>query len=328
MARWDPVIKETEYINRFLASVFPLVLGNMGPETKTINQAYFNAVIFEALMRGIHLAVFVSALSTIWTGPKRVGQSRLGMTIVISILFILATADLGAFWAYVRRAFIAHGDTAESIAAALNEYPTWFTAMISFSDANAILADAFSIIAIFRTVTNTTFGVLGVDYATALYSTTLATTIICTGAIVYRVVAIGGFRSYSSILEVLIESAVLYCLATLFALIAYIVNGAASEYSSAFWTACTGIAPTLVVARVAAGQAGPKQKWPWDDDSTAHSSQGGLVSLPQFSRAIPLGSRTQVNSESITRTFYDHDISVGSGKPGILNNDLKPKEVV
>ncbi|KAG6850449.1 hypothetical protein H0H93_013321 [Arthromyces matolae] len=310
----------------------------MDPFTKEINQAYFNALVFEALMRG--------------EGPKRGGQSRIGMTIVITILFILATADLGAYWAYVRRAFIAHGDTAETIAAALNEYPMWFTAMLSFGDANAALADcviiwrtwviwgrnwkiivapiittmltiAFSIIATYQTVTNTTFGVLGVDYATALYSTTLATTIICTGAIVYRVVSIGGFRSYSAILEILIESAMLYCIATLFALIAYIVDGPASEYSSAFWTACTGIAPTLVVARVAAGQAAPKKKWPWDSDTGGQSSgsQGGLVSLPRFSRTGRgvLNSHTQVNTETTTRTYYDQEGSSG---------DIKLKEVV
>ncbi|KAG6844615.1 hypothetical protein H0H87_005472 [Tephrocybe sp. NHM501043] len=313
---------------------------------KEINQAYFNAVIFEALMRG--------------TGPKRGGQSRVGMTIVVNVLFILATADLGAFWAYVRRAFIAHGDTSQTIADALNEYPTWFTAMISFSDANALVADsviiwrtwviwgrnwkitvvpiictmltlAFSIIAIFQTVTGTTFGVLGVDYATALYSTTLATTVICTAAIVYRVVAIGGFRSYSSIIEILVQSAVLYCIATLFALIAYIVNGPASEYASAFWTACTGIAPTLVVARVAAGQAGPKQVWPWDNDSGVHSSQNPLVSLPRFSHGTRgmLSTQTHVNTSTITRTFHDQDTSVDSnGKPGLLNEFYKSKEVV
>ncbi|KAG6809013.1 hypothetical protein H0H92_001975 [Tricholoma furcatifolium] len=281
---------------------------------KEINQAYFNAVIFEALMRGIHFAVYIFALNKIWSGPRRGGQSRVGMTIVITILFILATADLGAYWAYVRRAFIAYGDTADTIAAALNEYPMWFTAMISFSDANAAVADAVI------TVTNTTFGVLGVDYATALYSTTLATTIFCTGAIVYRVVAIGGFRSYSSIIEILVESALLYCIATLFALIAYITSGPASEYSSAFWTACTGIAPTLVVARAAAGQAAPKQKWPWDSQpDRTQSSEGALISLPRFSRATRDRSETitHVNPDSsMAKPYFDDDVPGGSGKLG------------
>lgn len=105
---------------------------------------------------------------------------------------------------------------------------------------------AFSIIAIYSTVTSTTFGAVGVDYATALYSTSLVTTLFCTGAIVYRILQIGtqskrGTRlhTYRSIIEILIESSALYCIATLFALVAYIRSGPASEYASAFWTSVT-----------------------------------------------------------------------------------------
>ena len=105
---------------------------------------------------------------------------------------------------------------------------------------------AFSIIAIYQTVTSTSFGAVGVDYATALYSTSLATTLYCTGVIVFRVVQIGrrspagpGLRSYRGVIEILVESSALYCIATLFALIAYIRSGPASEFASAFWTSIT-----------------------------------------------------------------------------------------
>ncbi|KAL0569853.1 hypothetical protein V5O48_012105 [Marasmius crinis-equi] len=127
-----------------------------------------------------------------------------------------------------------------------------------------MLMTAFSIIAIYQTVTSTSFGAVGVDYATALYSSTLATTIFCTGAIVYKVVVIGGTRSlrtYRGVVEVLVESSALYCVATLFALVAYVKSGPASEFASAFWTSVTGIAPTLLVARVASGEARPDDTW-------------------------------------------------------------------
>jgi len=63
------------------------------------------------------------------------------MAILVSTFFILSTADLGSYWAYVRRAFIAHGETAETTAIALDEYPTWYLAMMGVADANAVLAD-------------------------------------------------------------------------------------------------------------------------------------------------------------------------------------------
>jgi len=266
-----------------------------------INEAYFNACNFESLMRGIHFAVYCMAVSQIFTGPKRSMQSKQGMFLLVTAFFIMSTIHNAAYWAYVRRAFIAYGETAESTADALNEYPVWFTGITSVSDANAVLADcviiwrawvvwggswwitvvpiictmlttAFSIIAIYQTVTFTTFGAVGVDYATALYSTSLATTLYCTIVIIYRIVQVGrqaqvgerrgaGVRAYRGVIEILVESSALYAIATLFALIAYVRSGPASEFASAFWTSITGIAPTLLVSRVASGQARPDDSW-------------------------------------------------------------------
>lgn len=82
-----------------------------------------------------------------------------------------------------------------------------------------------------------------------------------------------------------------------------------------------GIAPTIVVARVAAGHAAPKSKWPWDTETNTEtgvrSNQGPLVSFPRFlhaSRDIPMPT-----NETLTRTYHDHED---------LSGDVKPKEVV
>ncbi|KAG6909683.1 hypothetical protein DXG01_016090 [Tephrocybe rancida] len=303
----------------------------MAFEVKEINEAYFNACNFESLMRGIHFAVFLMALSKIYTGPERSSRSRQVMTILVILFFVMSTIHHATYWAYVRRAFIEHGETAESIADALNEYPVWFTGTTSVSDANAVLADgviiwrtwvvwgrswqvtvvpiictlltiAFCIIAIFQTVTSTSFGAVGVDYATALYSTSLATTLYCTAAIVYRVVLVGkhsrvGYRlrSYRGVIEILVESSMLYFIATLFALVAYVSSGPASEYASAFWTAITGIAPTLVVARVAAGEARPNQTW-------NDARQGGpVLSFLRFKKTMD-----EANNELGTMSTHTH----------------------
>ncbi|KAG6868204.1 hypothetical protein C0993_006345 [Termitomyces sp. T159_Od127] len=210
----------------------------------------------------------------------------------------MSTIHQATYWAYVRRAFIAHGETAESIADALNEYPVWFIGITSVSDANAVLADVviatFSIIAIFKTVTSTTFGPVGVDYATALYSTSLITTSYCTAAIVYRVTLVSnhsrvgyGLRSYRGVIEILVESSALYFLATLFVLVAYICSGPASEFASAFWTSITGIAPTLVIARVAAGEARPNETW-----NGPH--QGPVLSFLRFKNKIYGNTHTEL----------------------------------
>ncbi|KAJ8085968.1 hypothetical protein PM082_004787 [Marasmius tenuissimus] len=115
---------------------------------KEIREAYFNACNFESLMRGVHIAVVVSALSKICAfdlvlspvslsslafnvvavdAGKKSGPRRHITAFLIIFLFVLSTIHNAAFWAYVRRAFIAHGETAQSTASALNDYPTWFT---------------------------------------------------------------------------------------------------------------------------------------------------------------------------------------------------------
>ncbi|KIY68385.1 hypothetical protein CYLTODRAFT_395535 [Cylindrobasidium torrendii FP15055 ss-10] len=285
----------------------------MPEDSRQIREAYFNACNFESLMRGIHFAVAWSALTALYTSRAK-SERRHVLAFLVLALFIMSTVHMATFWAYVHNAFIIHGDTEDSIAEALDSYPAWFTGTTSISDLNAILADGiliwrtwviwgyhwfiivipvattiltlvFSIIATYRTVSNTSFGSLGVDYATALYSTSLITTILCTGLIVWRIISITRFskslKSYSSIMEILVESCMLYFVATLFALIAYIYSGPASEYASAFWTSMTGIAPTLIILRVASGKARPNDSWR-DATPSGISTHSRSSKMPRF----------------------------------------------
>jgi hypothetical protein len=74
-------------------------------------------------------------------GPHRDFSSKHAMAILILTLFVMSTMHSANYWAYVHRAFITHGETSQSIANALNEYPDWYLGIASVSDANAILAD-------------------------------------------------------------------------------------------------------------------------------------------------------------------------------------------
>lgn len=63
------------------------------------------------------------------------------MTALIVVMFVLSTIHNATYWAYVRHAFIERGETSQSTADALDEYPDWFTGITSVSDGNAVLAD-------------------------------------------------------------------------------------------------------------------------------------------------------------------------------------------
>ncbi|KAF8070010.1 hypothetical protein FPV67DRAFT_996194 [Lyophyllum atratum] len=339
------------------------------PSIQKISEVYFNACIFEALLLGIYFAVFVVALATIYNSPKRAGQPRWAMSLVTITLFVLVTADMGAFWAYVGRAFIAHGETAESIGAALDEYPVWFLTTKSYSDTSALLADsvliwrtwviwgkswkitvvpvictmltlAFSIISTYETVTATTFGVLRINFVTGLYAATLVTTIFCTGAIIYRVVQVGGLRPYRGLIEILIESSALYCVATIFALVSYLHSALVYEYAFTFWIPVTGIAPTLVIARVAAGHARPNEIWMSDRDSGAASNmvplshiKFGASGRQRSAHEIGTVVSSHAGTESTLATgVYGQGGSMGSvlsAKPGNLDEEYyKPGNAV
>ncbi len=120
------------------------------------------------------------------------------------------------------------------------------------------------------------------DWQTMYLSLTLATTLMCTLLIVYRILSVGGIkaglRTYRGVVEVIVESAALY--STI--LIIYISLNARNELCSVYADAITcsikvgyrllrlgkanepdtqGIAPTLLVGRVAAGHARPNDSW-------------------------------------------------------------------
>ncbi|KAK0453999.1 uncharacterized protein EV420DRAFT_1243231, partial [Desarmillaria tabescens] len=97
----------------------------------------------------------------------------------------------------------------------------------------------------------------------------LATTILCTTLIIYRILTVGrasdgiggGVGVYRHVIEVLIESSALYSV-FLILLVAFEVHGDwAGYYFDAISGIVRGIAPTLLVGRVAAGHARSDDSW-------------------------------------------------------------------
>lgn len=79
------------------------------------------------------------------TNKKRSRASRRVMTLLIIVMFILSSVDYGSFWAYVRKAFIERGETDQSTADSLEEYPNWFIGLTTAPDVNAVIADGIMV---------------------------------------------------------------------------------------------------------------------------------------------------------------------------------------
>ncbi|KAK0450515.1 uncharacterized protein EV420DRAFT_737840 [Desarmillaria tabescens] len=105
----------------------------------------------------------------------------------------------------------------------------------------------------------------GTDWAIAYYSMTLSTTIICTTLILYPMLTTEApsgpktnLYTYHRVIAILIESSALYALTLILLLIYLVRDDLTAPYPQVILSSVTGIAPTLIVARVALGQARPE----------------------------------------------------------------------
>ncbi|KAK0216475.1 hypothetical protein EDD85DRAFT_1029821 [Armillaria nabsnona] len=106
-------------------------------------------------------------------------------------------------------------------------------------------------------------------FFTPYSSCILATTLWCTLLIIYRIVTVaragdgagGGLRAYRHVLEVLIESSALYSVSLILCTAFFARSDVKFGYFDTFAAISRGIAPTLLVGRVAAGHARPDDTW-------------------------------------------------------------------
>ncbi|KAF9029547.1 hypothetical protein BDZ89DRAFT_1065331 [Hymenopellis radicata] len=103
-------------------------------------------------------------------------------------------------------------------------------------------------------------------------SMTVATNSSCTFLILFRIVQVSGIgaslKTYRGIIEILVESAAMYAIIYIAILIAYTYQvytdtptTTAYMYPTVISYSITGIAPTLIIARVMAGHSRPDDSW-------------------------------------------------------------------
>ncbi|PBK98885.1 hypothetical protein ARMGADRAFT_1073826 [Armillaria gallica] len=118
-----------------------------------------------------------------------------------------------------------------------------------------------------------------VSYLVFYLSCILATTLWCTILIVFRIVTVirvnngpnSGLGDYRHLIEVLVESSALHSVALIIYVALEVSYNPSSIYLDALAVFTTGIAPTLLVGRVAAGHARPDDSW-----------QGSIISSLRF----------------------------------------------
>ncbi|KAK0465982.1 uncharacterized protein EV420DRAFT_804879 [Desarmillaria tabescens] len=153
-------------------------------------------------------------------------------------------------------------------------------------------------------------------YASFIFASTLW----CTLLIIYRIVTVAragshtgrGLQTYHHVMEVLIESYALYSISlilyTIFHQVFSVRNNDTSEYFDSLAAVARGIAPTLLVGRVAAGHARPDDSW---QGSAVTSLHFGRLFRDQGSQQDSM-TRGDLESQQEREDDYSHHILADS----------------
>ncbi|KAG7439903.1 uncharacterized protein BT62DRAFT_924418 [Guyanagaster necrorhizus] len=213
---------------------------------------------------------------TLWTQLSRPPSGRKFLLIIIVLLYILATIGFGFDWAFLRPAelsgpwWIAY-QLVDGITGGFSTFLVDITIVwrcwviwdrqwriVIFPTVCAVAGSVAKVIQLYSILLDTTEditdtgGVVSqIDFTVMYISLTLATTLMCTALIVYRILRVSGVHVYFDILEVLVESSAIYSLSLVVYLALVIRDSDDCFYADIIVAYIKGIAPTLLVARVA-----------------------------------------------------------------------------
>ncbi|PBK95117.1 hypothetical protein ARMGADRAFT_1077889 [Armillaria gallica] len=154
-----------------------------------------------------------------------------------------------------------------------------------------------------------------VDWTLTYLSLSLTVTLLCTILIVVRIVTVGranrdtALDGYRLIIELIIESAALLSVILIIYMATYARGAYASIYVDVIAASIRGIAPTLLVGRVASGHSRPDDAW-----------KGSVLSSLHF------GTRNHTQTQASTQYSNQRDTTYGfeDGTPDGSLGESKP----
>ncbi|KAG7443408.1 uncharacterized protein BT62DRAFT_935025 [Guyanagaster necrorhizus] len=261
--------------------------------------ANFNSHLLAYFAHGVYTGIFGMSIWLLLVNS--VSRARIYMGCIITALYIFATIAAIALWIDFSDAFVIGTsfqarydlmsssvllETMSDIVEALNLLIAdcimiWRCWVVWGHDWKVVITPIFFVIieiacGCILLVHQTKDDVITIAWALPTMAMTLGTNILCTGLIVGRIIHVarghrgvmGGIRTYRGVIEILVESAALYSLIYMALMILYPLEGYGYTYAQRLTYPITGIAPTLIIARVASGQARPVE--------SSHETQSSL----------------------------------------------------
>lgn len=256
--------------------------------------AHLHSKMLYSLLHGVYTGIVAVTLWNIFMNKSRaIGRV---MTVIIILLYIVTTVNTALIWVFVRTAFVNSGrdffavyetittpgiipgamGTTGCICSVLADTTIiwrcwivwgrrWLTILLPIL--LLISAIGFKIIATYEqyTAPNGFFIQFFVMYSSFI----LASTLLCTLLIIYRIFTVARAGSeagstlgaYRHVIEVLVESSALYSIILILYTTFFALDDLTMIYFDALAAIARGVAPTLLVGRVAAGHARPDDSW-------------------------------------------------------------------
>ncbi|PBK96140.1 hypothetical protein ARMGADRAFT_1077650 [Armillaria gallica] len=250
-----------------------------------------DCLILESLLHGLYTGIVVVTLWTMFSSPK-LSQGTFLRTIII-VLYVLSTISFAKDWIFERRAFIEYGNNYYRVYTALVNISPWWRADSLIGSItggiSTLLVDVtiirrcwilwdrkwrvvfIPIICAVAGVAMKTVQTLSnllsftddisksvifagkMDWSLAYILMTLATTVMCTILIIYRIIRLAHRISlFRSIISTLVESSAMYSLVLIVYSALVVKNLGVAYYADVFASYIRAIAPTLLVLRVTA----------------------------------------------------------------------------
>ncbi|KAF8910246.1 hypothetical protein CPB85DRAFT_1253386 [Mucidula mucida] len=174
-----------------------------------------------------------------------------------------------------------------------------------------------------------------VNWSLVYYSMTVATNTLCTLLILFRIVRVSGIgaslKTYRGIIEILVESAAIYAIVYIALLIVYayqfyggVAVLTANAYPKVISYSITGIAPTLIVARVMAGQSRPDDSWTRPSLPHMRSNVLSITESLQFASAPNQSAQTTTtNSGNIDLEAREQGSDGDEGRGAPASQDAR-----
>ncbi|PBK93602.1 hypothetical protein ARMGADRAFT_129461 [Armillaria gallica] len=228
--------------------------------------------------------------------------TRPTMAIMIILLYISTTIAFAFTWSYIHSLFVGHGQTLWTKYMLYQNPGVGITIGAATAGAiSTVLADSTMVWRCWRVwgrrwltvllpglllVSHMVFKIIAISTRYAppdgfmlgyvlCSSFALASTLWCTLLIIYRIVHTlarsGRLGAYFHVIEILVESSALYAISLILFVAFYARNDATLYYFDVLSAITRGIAPTLLVGRVAAGHARSDESW-----------QEGIISSLRF----------------------------------------------